>query len=140
MGGPIIAMLGKAIGAMLAQQVGSGLGALAGEVLTASDVGLPLGAPGKAALVPANVAGFAEGLDVPDSDVLLYLALREAAHQRLFAGVPWLRDHLIGAVAEYGAGMDFDTSGMEEKLREVDLANPAAMQDAMAGGLFDPEP
>ena len=64
MGGPIMAMLGKAIGAMLAQQVGSGLGALAGEVLTASDVGLPLGAPGKAALVPANVAGFAEGLDV----------------------------------------------------------------------------
>ena len=82
MGGPIIAMLGKAVGAMLAQQVGSGLGALAGEVLTASDIGLPLGAKGLAALVPSNVAGFAEGLDVPEHDVLLYLALREAAHQR----------------------------------------------------------
>ena len=52
---------------------------------------------GKAALVPANITHFAEGLDVPESDVRLYLALREAAHQRLFAGVPWLRDHLIGA-------------------------------------------
>ena len=78
--------------------------------------------------------------DVSTDDVLLYLALREAAHQRLFAGVPWLRDHLIGAVAEYGAGMDFDTSGMETKLREVDMTNPEAMQDALAGGLFDPEP
>ena len=38
--------------------------ALAGEVLTASDIGLPLGPAGKAALVPANVAEFAEGLDV----------------------------------------------------------------------------
>jgi putative hydrolase len=141
MGGPIIAMLGKAIGAMLAQQVGSGLGALAGEVLTASDIGLPLGAPGKAALVPANVAGFAEGLDVPDSDVLLYLALREAAHQRLFAGVPWLRDHLIGAVTDYAQGIEINTAGiqetMEERLRGVDPSNLDAMQELMDGGLFD---
>ncbi len=49
---------------MLATQVGSGLGALATEVLAASDVGLPLAPAGKAALVPTNVAAFAEGLDV----------------------------------------------------------------------------
>ena len=141
MGGPIIAMLGKAIGAMLAQQVGSGLGALAGEVLTASDIGLPLGAPGKAAIVPANVAGFAEGLDVPDSDVLLYLALREAAHQRLFAGVPWLRDHLIGAVTDYAQGIEINTAGiqetMEERLRGIDPNNLDAMREMVDGGLFD---
>src|SRR6476620_3065937 len=119
--GPLIAMLGQASGAMVASQVGSGLGALAGDVLSASDIGLPLGPIGKAALLPTNVAAFAEELpDVSADDVLLYLALREAAHQRLFAGVPWLRDHLIGAVSEYGAGMDFDTSGMEKL--EVTLA------------------
>ena len=50
MAGPLIGILGKAVGAMLASQVGSGLGALAGEVLTASDIGLPLGRarPGRA--------------------------------------------------------------------------------------------
>jgi putative hydrolase len=139
--GPLMAMLGKASGAMVGSQVGSGLGALAGDVLSASDIGLPLGPIGKAALLPTNVAAFAGDLpDVSADDVLLYLALREAAHQRLFAGVPWLRDHLIGAVSDYGAGMDFDTSGMEAKLREVDMTNPEAMQDALAGGLFDPEP
>jgi putative hydrolase len=141
MGGPIIAMLGKAIGAMLASQVGSGLGALAGEVLTASDIGLPLGAPGRAGLVPANVSRFAEGLDVPESDVLLYLALREAAHQRLFAGVPWLRDHLIGAVTDYAKGIEINTGRiqetMEERLRGVDPTNPETMQELMEGGLFD---
>jgi putative hydrolase len=141
MGGPIIAMLGKAVGAMLATQVGSGLGAMAGEVVSASDIGVPLGAPGKAALVPANVARFAEGLDVPDSDVLLYLALREAAHQRLFAGVPWLRDHVIGAVTDYAQGIEINTERiqetMEERLRGVDPTNPETMQELMEGGLFD---
>jgi len=141
MGGPILAMLGKAVGAMLATQVGSGLGAMAGEVVSASDIGVPLGPAGTAALVPANVAVFAEGLDVPDSDVLLYLALREAAHQRLFAGVPWLRDHVIGAVTEYAQGIEINTDRiqqtMEERLRGIDPTNPAQMQELMEGGLFD---
>jgi putative hydrolase len=141
MGGPILAMLGKAVGAMLATQVGSGLGAMAGEVVSASDIGLPLGTAGTAALVPANVASFAEGLDVPESDVLLYLALREAAHQRLFAGVPWLRDHLIGAVTDYAQGIEINTDRiqqtMEERLRGIDPSNPGQMQELMEAGLFD---
>ena len=141
MGGQLLGMLQRAIGAMLANQIGSGLGALAGEVLTASDIGLPLGAPGKAALVPANVAEFAEGLDVPGDDVLLYLALRETAHQRLFAHVPWLRDHLIGAVTDYARGLEVNTanlqSSIEEQLRGLDLTNPESLQKLTEGGMFD---
>jgi putative hydrolase len=140
MTGPLLGMLGKAAGMMVATQVGQGLGALAGEVLTASDIGLPLGPEGKAALVPSNISVFAEGLDVPPDDVLLYLALREAAHQRLFAHVPWLRDHLVSAVREFADGIEIDTAGMEEQLRSIDPTNPASMQDALDGGLFDPKP
>ncbi len=137
MAGPLIGMLSQATGAMVASQVGSGLGALAGEVLGATDIGLPLSAPGVAALVPTNVAAFAGGLDVGDDDVLLYLALREAAHQRLFAAVPWLREHLIGAVTDYARGIQINTDGMQEQVRGLDLSNPAALQDAFEGGLFD---
>ncbi len=141
MGGGIVEMLQRAVGGMLAQQIGSGLGALAGEVLTASDIGLPLGAPGKAALVPANVATFAEGLDVSEDDLLLYLALREAAHQRLFAGVPWLRDHLIGAVTDYAKGLEINTqrlqANLEEQVRGLDLSNPESLQQLADGGMFD---
>jgi len=141
MGGPLVGMLQRAIGAMLGSQIGSGLGALAGEVLTASDIGLPLGAPGKAALVPANIATFAEGLDVSEDDVLLYLALREAAHQRLFAHVPWLRDHLIGAVTDYARGLEVNTanlqSSIEEQMRGLDLTNPESLQKLTDGGLFE---
>lgn len=141
MSGPLLGMLGKVIGGMLASQVGSGLGTLAQEVLSVSDVGVPLAPAGRAALVPANVAAFAEGLDVSDDDVLLYLALREAAHQRLFAGVPWLRDHVVEAVTDYASGIQIDTDAIqervEEQLRGVDPTDPAAMQRLVEGGMFD---
>ncbi|MGH3362557.1 MAG: zinc-dependent metalloprotease [Nocardioides sp.] len=141
MAGPLMGLLGRAVGAMLATQVGSGIGGLAAEVLTASDIGLPLARPGRAALVPANVAAFADGLDVGEDDVLLYLALREAAHQRLFAHVPWLRDHLIEAVTDYASGIEINTEGIqskiEEQMRGIDPTNPESMQQMLEGGLFD---
>jgi len=139
MAGPLLGMLGKAGGAMFGTQVGQAVGGLAGEVLTASDIGLPLGPAGKAALVPSNVRTFAQGLDVGEEDVLLYLALREAAHQRLFAHVPWLRAHLLAAVEDYGRGTSIDVSKIESKMAEIDPMNPSSLQDALEGGLFEPE-
>ncbi|HEX5087183.1 MAG TPA: zinc-dependent metalloprotease [Nocardioides sp.] len=139
--GPILGILGRAIGALLANQVGSGLGTLAGEVLSVSDIGVPLAPAGKAALIPANVAAFAEGLDVPADDVMLYLALREAAHQRLFAGVPWLREHLVGAVTAYAEGIEVNVEGIqqrvEEQMRGIDPTNPESMQQLLEGGMFE---
>lgn len=140
MAGPLIGMLGKATGMMVATQVGQGLGALAGEVLTSTDIGLPLGPAGTAALVPINVRAFAEGLEIDETDVLLFLALREAAHQRLFAHVPWLREHLLGAVEDFARGIEIDVSGIEEQMRSVNPMDPSSMQQMMEGGLFDPKP
>lgn len=141
MSGPLMGILGKAIGGMLASQIGSGLGALASEVLSVSDIGLPLAAPGKAAIVTANLEAFGADLDVSADDVLLYVALREAAHQRLFAHVPWLRDHLIGAVADYARGIEIDAeaiqSRVEEQMRGVDPTDPESMQQLLEGGMFD---
>jgi putative hydrolase len=139
MAGPLMGFLGQAGGAMFGTQVGQALSGLAGEVLTGSDIGLPLGPPGKAALLPANIATFSEGLEVPDEDVLLYLALREAAHQRLFAHVPWLAGHLIAAVEDYGRGTTIDVSKIENAIGGIDPTNPAALQEALEGGLFEPE-
>ncbi len=76
----------------------------------------PPGSGGKAALLPHNITAFAEGLDVSEDDVVLYLALREAAHQRLFAHVPWLRAHLISSVEDFGRGVTIDVSGIEQAM------------------------
>jgi putative hydrolase len=137
--GPLMGFLGQAGGAMFGAQVGQALAGLAGEVLTATDIGLPLGPTGKAALLPANVAAFSEGLDVPDEDVLLYLALREAAHHRLFAHVPWLAGHLVAAVEDFGRGTTIDVGKIESAISGIDPSNPAAVQEALEGGLFEPE-
>jgi putative hydrolase len=139
MAGPLMGILNQAGGAMFGTQVGQALGGLAGEVLSASDIGLPLGPDGTAALLPANVRAFADGLDVGQDDVLLYLALREAAHQRLFAHVPWLRAHLLAAVEDYGRGTTIDVSRIESSMRDIDPTNMTAMQEALEGGLFEPE-
>jgi putative hydrolase len=85
------------------------------------------------------VAAFGEGLGLDDDEVRLYLALREAAHARLIAGVPWLRAHLLGAVEEYARGITIDTNALEEAVRSVDPTDPAALQEALQSGLFEPQ-
>src|SRR4051812_32568699 len=137
--GPMAGMLRQLGGSIFGAQVGQGLGELAGEVVSSSDIGLPLGPAGQAVLIPDNVAKFAEGLGLTDEDVRLYLALRECAHQRLFAGAPWLRQHLLAAVADYAAGIEVDTGKIERAMADVDMQNPEAMQAALAEGLFEPE-
>ncbi|MFK4090060.1 zinc-dependent metalloprotease [Kribbella sp. NPDC020789] len=137
--GPMTGMLRQLGGSIFGAQVGQALGELAGEVVSSSDIGLPLGPTGQAVLLPDNIVKFSEGLELADEDVRLYLALREVAHQRLFAGVPWLRQHLFAAVADYAAGIEVDRGKIERAMADIDPQNPEAMQEALAGGLFEPE-
>ncbi|MDQ1712043.1 MAG: hypothetical protein QOE45_1493 [Frankiaceae bacterium] len=135
--GPMAGMMGQLGGLMFGAQVGQALGTLAAEVLSATDVGVPLS--GTAALLPANVAAFGEGLEVPAAEVRLYVALREAAHQRLFGHVPWLRGHLVSAVEAYAAGISVDTSALDQAMLSIDPANPESIQEALGGGFFGVE-
>lgn len=139
MAGPLMGMLSQAGGAMFGQQVGQALGGLAGEVVSSTDIGLPLGADRVAAILPAGVEAFGQGLEHPASDVLLYVALRECAHHRLFHHSPWLRSALVGAIEEYGRGTRIDVAGIEAQMRDLDPSRPEDIQDALTGGLFDPE-
>ncbi|MFC6148163.1 MULTISPECIES: zinc-dependent metalloprotease [Mumia] len=139
MAGPLVGILNQAGGAMFGSQVGQAIGTLATEVLSTTDVGLPLGPAGVSALLPANIRAFGEGLDQTDTDVFLYAALRECAHQRLFAHAPWLRGRLLSTIEEFGRGTTIDVSSIEEKMRGLDPTNLEAAQEALQGGLFEPE-
>src|SRR5499425_2526317 len=133
-------MMRRIGGMMVGSQTGAVVGALAQEVVSSTDVGLPLGPEGTAALLPAGVAAFGAGLSVDADQVRLFLALREAAHHRLFAHVPWLRAHLLRAVEDYARGIMVDTSSLRDAMPQIDPANPEAMRDALAGAaLFQPE-
>jgi len=138
--GGLGAMMRQLGGAMIGSQTGTAVGELAREVIGSADIGLPLGPEGTAALLPAGVAEFGQGLSVDAGEVRLFLALREAAHQRLFAHVPWLRAHLLGAVEQYASGITVDMTRLQEAIPEVDITNPEALREALSGeGLFRPE-
>jgi putative hydrolase len=138
--GGLAAMMRQIGGAMIGSQTGTAVGELAREVVGSSDIGLPLGPEGVAALLPAGVAAFGQGLSVDAAEVRLFLALREAAHQRLFAHVPWLRAYLLGAVEQYASGITVDMARLQEAMPEVDMTNPEALREALSGeGLFRPE-
>lgn len=136
--GPLQAMARGMAVSMMTQQVGRALASLAGEVLSASDIGLPLQSPPRHALIPANIAAFGEGLELSATDVLLYVALREEAHQRLFAAVPWVGPRIEAAIADFAAGVTIDTSRIEQAMREIDPQDPQALHEAMASGVFEP--
>jgi putative hydrolase len=137
--GPMQSMVAALGGALFGGQLGQALGSLAAEVLSSGDIGLPLGPAGTAALVPANITEYGRGLELPDDEVRLYVALREAAHQRLFGHVPWLRGHVLTAVEAYAAGIRVNREAVEEALGRFNPADPGSMQELQIEGIFTPE-
>ncbi|MGY1719631.1 zinc-dependent metalloprotease [Blastococcus sp. SYSU DS0552] len=146
--GPVAGIMGRMGGLMFGAQVGQALGTLAGEVLTSTDVGLPLAPAGTGVLVPQNLATFAEGLDRPADEVRLFVALREAASQRLFAHVPWLRQQLQDAVHAYARGITIDREAIERGINEamsggmgagLDPSDSESIQRLLGSGVLEPE-
>jgi putative hydrolase len=138
--GGLGAMMRRIGGMMVGGQTGAAVGALAREVVSSTDIGLPLGPEGVAALLPAGVAQFGEGLSVDAEEVRIFLALREAAHHRLFAHVPWLRSRLLAAVDDYARGITVDASALRDAMPQIDPSNPEALQEALSNAaLFQPE-
>ncbi|WP_239312402.1 MULTISPECIES: zinc-dependent metalloprotease [unclassified Frankia] len=138
--GPIMNMISQVGGMLFGAQVGQAIGLLASEVVSSTDVGLPLSPPRTAALVPAGVEAFGSGLGIDSSEVRIYLALREAASQRLYGHVPWLRAHVLGAVEEYARGIAVDSEAVSRAMEMIDpmrIMDPASLQEALGEDVFD---
>jgi putative hydrolase len=142
MAGPLLAMISQMGGMAFGSQLGQALGKLSKEVLTSTDIGLPLGPKGVAALLPDAVEEFSSGLEQPRAEILTFLAAREAAHQRLFVHVPWLASQLLSNVEAYAKGITIDMSGIEELAQGFNpaaMADPAAMEQLLNQGIFEPK-
>ncbi|AQA22994.1 hydrolase family protein [Rhodococcus sp. MTM3W5.2] len=142
MAGPMMGMLGQMGGLAFGSQLGQALGQLSSEVLTSTDIGLPLGPSGVAALLPTAIEKFSEGLEQPDREILVFLAAREAAHHRLYVHVPWLRQRLLATVEEYARGIRMDFSAIEEAAQGIDpsaLTDPSKIEEILQQGAFEPQ-
>src|SRR6201993_3767827 len=142
MAGPLLSMMSQMGGMAFGSQLGQALATLSKEVLTSTDVGLPLGPKGVAALMPDAIEELSKGLERPRSEILTFLAAREAAHHRLFSHVPWLSSQLLNVVESFARGMKIDMSGIEEAARGINpmsLGDPAAMEQLLTQGVFEPK-
>jgi len=133
------------IGSLIATQLGQAIGQLSASVTGIHDVGLPLITPAHPALIPQNIATWAQDLDVPIAEVRLFHALREAAIARLFDNNPWLVSYLRQSITDYGRGITIDMEAIQDQATsalssaEIDLTNPESFANAVNQGLFTPE-
>ena len=152
--GPMAQILRGFIGSMLATQMGQTIGALASASKGAHDAALPLTnnveKPLKPALLPQTLRKFGAELEIPETEIAIFFALREAAIARLFESNPWLVSYMNAAIAEYGKGIHIDLDAiqrqaedamrnMEDAGQEFDPQNAESFTIALNNGLFTPE-
>jgi putative hydrolase len=129
---------------MYSAQLAVGIAEVAASVLSASDALLPLGISGTAALLPANVAAFGEGLDdILPGDLLIYLALRETARAWLFESVSWLPSQLVAMVTHWASLIVIDPDVLANTIdpRELATMTPESLTMAsqkLFGRMFSP--
>ena len=138
-------LLRSFMGSMIATQLGQSIGLLATTVTGSHDVAIPLYRNIETHLIPQNVTTWGEGLDIPEDEIRIYLALREAAAARLFTHSPWLTQYIHDAFSAYGKGIRVDLESIQEQAEtavnsgELDINNPESITAAISQGLFTPE-
>lgn len=144
---------GDALSAMLAPlgaflygvQVGTVAGHLAGQLLGTYDLGLPTLDPTVVGTVGDTAARFAAEYGFDTTELRYWLALREAAHRRQFAGVEWLRDHVAGLMHRFASAAELDPEGLLGSLGAgldpTAMGDPERMREQLAGAeAFQVEP
>lgn len=148
MAGAMSQALGS-MGAMLyGVQLGTVAGHLAGQLLGTYDLGLPTVDPSTIGTVGDTATRFASDYDFEPAEFTHWLALREAAHRRQFAGVGWLRGHVADLITRFAEGADLDPDRLMDQLGQLGMApgmdNPLdaeALQEALGQpGAFEVEP
>jgi len=136
---PLLAALKPMSAAMFSMQISNGIAALSSEVLCLTDIGIPLGDTTTPALIPRNIKDFASGLQINESEIIAFVSLRESAASRLFSSVTWLAPTLLGAIEEYSSQINVDNNKIAEMMSQIDPTNPSSIQEALSGGLFEPQ-
>ncbi|MFW7413690.1 zinc-dependent metalloprotease [Demequina sp. SO4-18] len=130
------ALVGSVSPTVCGMHVGQAAGEMARDAFGATDLGFPLLAEPRVVLVPGAIDAFADGLGIPEDEVRAYIALREAAHVRLFSAVQWLPGHLHNLIEKYAAGISIDVEALDDAVRDVGFEEPTKLQEALTQGIF----
>lgn len=133
------------MGQLIATQLGQSIGTLSIGLTGSQDAAIPLFEKSGAHLIPQNIALWGEGLQIPEQEIAIYIALREVAAQRLFAHTPWLSEYIRGLIQSYGTGITVDIESIQSQAEsamnsgELDINNPDSITMAINQGMFQPE-
>ncbi len=135
--GPATKFLENAGAAMFAAQLGQSVGKLSENVLSSTEIGIPLSSrPG---LVAQNVELLLKDLETPKSEVLIYLAIRELAISALYASNRWLRDQIATQVSSFATGLKIDPESIQNLAQQIDPSDPTTFNLVIeSGGLITP--
>ena len=95
------------------------MGQIAQEAFGSTDIGIPLAKERIMGLVPVNIQQFSNDLDISDEEIGQYIAVREAAHARLFHSVPWLRHKLSQLISRYAQEIRIDPEAIDRSVRDL---------------------
>ncbi|BDQ00028.1 zinc-dependent metalloprotease [Aquiluna sp. KACHI24] len=110
--------LGNAGATLFAMQLGQAAGGLSKQVLTGSEIGIPL--HDRPALVTQNLAELFKDLETPRNELLIYLAIRELAGAALFAANPYLREQIIAQIRQFASELKVDTSSIQQLAEQLE--------------------
>lgn len=133
------------MGQLIATQLGQSIGTLSISLTASQDAAIPLFEKSGAHLIPQNIALWGQGLEIPEQEIAIYIALREVAAQRLFSHTPWLAAHMRQLIQSYGVGITVDIEAIQSQAEsamnsgELDINNPESITMAINQGMFQPE-
>ncbi|WP_062076798.1 zinc-dependent metalloprotease [Demequina globuliformis] len=137
-GGDATGLVGSVSPTVCGMHMGQVAGQMARESFGSTDLGFPLLAEPRVVLVPSVISGFSQDLDIDEDEVLTFVALREAAHVRLFSAAPWLPGHLHHLIERYAAGINIDIEALDEAVGQIGMSDPEKLQEALTRGIFQP--
>jgi len=123
-------MMGRMAPLLMGTQVGMVLGMLGRRALGQYDLAVPREGQDSLLFVIPALDELEREWDLPRDELRAWVALHEVTHA-LQLGRPWVRDHFLEQIRELAAGMEFDLSGLEERLAGMDLSDPERLQDAL---------
>ena len=136
---------------VLAMTAGSMVGHLAQRTFGQYDLPIPRPITGPNAdellLVVPNLDEFAEEWSLAAEDLRLWICVHEVAHHAVL-GVPHVRARMDELLLEYVSSFRNDPSALEDRIGQIDLADPAALAnlqevigspDVILGAITSPE-
>jgi len=121
------------MGPMLnALQFGSAVGHLGRGALGQYDLPVPRRDSTRILVVPANIARFAEAWSLPRDQVQLWVCIRELTVHAVLSR-PYVADRMRSLLAGSVRASTADASQLMERLGQVDVTDPEALQQLLGG-------